>query len=107
MENENRIVELLAESLIKFDAMIDGHNALIEGHKALIEGQKQTNERLTSMDQRLDSIDKRLGKVEREIVKLNLQTLENTRAIIKLATEVESIAHLHERVTKLEKEVYK
>ena len=93
MENENRIVELLAESLIKFDAMIDGHNTLIEG-------QKQTNERL-------DSIDKRLGKVEREIVKLNHQTTENTRAIFKLASEVESIAHLHERVTKLEKEVYK
>lgn len=79
MENENRIVELLAESLIKFDT--------------LIEGQKTTNERL--------------DRVEREIVKLNLQTSENTRAIFKLATEVENIAHLHERVTKLEKEVYK
>jgi archaellum component FlaC len=93
MENENRIVELLAESLIKFDALIEGHNALIEGQKA-------TNEKLDSMDSRLD-------RVEREIVKLNLQTTENTRAIFKLATEVESIAHLHERVSKLEKEVYK
>jgi hypothetical protein len=93
MENENRIVELLAESLIKFDSLIEGHNALIEGQKALIEGQKNTNQRL--------------DRVEREIVKLNLHTTENTRAIFKLASEVESIAHLHERVTKLEKEVYK
>ncbi len=79
MENEQRIVELLAETLIKFDRMIDE--------------QKQTNNRLQ--------------KLEEGMNKLNLQTTENTRAIIKLANEVENIAHLHERVTKLEKAVYK
>jgi len=79
MENEKRIVELLAESLLKFDEMIDE--------------QKITN--------------KRLEKVESEIIKLNLQTGENSRAIFKLADEVEKIADLHERVNRLEKTVYK
>jgi hypothetical protein len=79
MENEKRIVELLAESLLKFDEMIDE--------------QKITN--------------KRLEKVESEIIKLNLQTGENSRAIFKLADEVEKIADLHERVNRLEKAVYK
>ena len=86
MENEQRIVELLTETLIKFDS-------LIEGQKTLVEGQKVTNDRL--------------DRVEREVVKLNLLTSENTRAIIKLAGEVEKIADLHERVTKLEHTVYK
>lgn len=79
MENEQRIVELLAETLIKFDQMI------VE--------QRQTNNRLE--------------KLEEGMNKLNLQTSENTRAIFKLANEIENIAHLHERVTKLEKTVYK
>jgi uncharacterized protein Yka (UPF0111/DUF47 family) len=86
MENEQRIVELLTETLIKFDS-------LIEGQKTLVEGQKVTNDRL--------------DRVEREVVKLNLLTSENTRALIKLIGEVEKIADLHERVTELEHTVYK
>ncbi|MCX8490057.1 MAG: hypothetical protein ORN54_03215 [Cyclobacteriaceae bacterium] len=93
MENEKRIIELLAESLFKFDQMIDEHKAIVTGLKGMITEQKETNNRL--------------GKLESEVIKLNLQTTENTRAIIKLANEVENIAHLHERVTKLEKTVYK
>jgi hypothetical protein len=93
MENEKRIIELLAESLYKFDQMIDEHKAIVTGLKGMITEQKETNSRL--------------GKLESEVVKLNLQTTENTRATIKLANEVENIAHLHERVTKLEKTVYK
>jgi ubiquinone biosynthesis protein UbiJ len=93
MENEKRIIELLAESLYKFDQMIDEHKAIVTGLKGMITEQKETNSRL--------------GKLESEVVKLNLQNTENTRATIKLANEVENIAHLHERVTKLEKTVYK
>ncbi len=69
MKNEERIVELLAETSIKFDQMI--------------------------------------GKLEGGIVKLNLQTSENPRASIKLSNELERIANLNERVTKLEHAVYK
>jgi archaellum component FlaC len=100
MENESRMVELLAESLFKFDQMIDGH-------KAMVVELKEVNRRLDGIEKRLDSMDQRLGKVESEVIKLNLQTMENTRAIFKLAEEVENIAHLHERVSKLEKVVYK
>ncbi len=79
MENEKRLVEIMAELLIKFDE--------------LLEGQKITNNRL--------------GHLESEMIKLNLQTTENTRAIFKLAEKVEQIGDLHNRVTKLEKVVYK
>jgi predicted RNase H-like nuclease (RuvC/YqgF family) len=79
MHTEQRIVELLAETLIKFDSMIDE--------------QKQTN--------------KRLEKLEDGVAKLNAQTSENTRAVMKLANEFEQVLKLNERVTKLEHTVYK
>ena len=72
MNNENKIVELLAEMLIKHDSMLS-----------------------------------ELKGVKSEMVKLNLQTTENTRAIFKLADRVEKIADLENRVSKLEKTVYK
>ena len=79
MENEKRLVEIMADLVIKFDEFI--------------EGQKETNQRL--------------GKVEDGITKLNLQTAENTRAILKLADKVETIADLENRVSKIEKVVFK
>jgi hypothetical protein len=79
MENENRIAELLAEALIRLDKMIIG--------------QQESN--------------LRLEHVERELNKLNVQTVENTRAIFKLADKVEQIAELDKRVKELEKVVFK
>lgn len=79
MENEKRLVEIMADLVIKFDEFI--------------EGQKETNQRL--------------GKVEDGIIKLNLQSAENTRAILKLADKVETIADLESRVSKIEKVVFK
>ena len=86
MENENRIIELLAESLIKFDQMI------LE--------QKSTNERLNQTNERLSHVEESLNK-------LNLQTAENTRVIFKLADKVDQIAELDKRVKELEKVVFK
>lgn len=86
MENEGRIAELLAESLLRFDK--------------LVVGQEKTNSRL-------DETNDRLSKVERELNKLNIQTVENTRAIFKLADKVDNIAELDKRVKELEKVVYK
>lgn len=86
MENENRIVELLAESLIKQDKFVD---------------------ELRELKSEVRETNRRLEKVESEMIKLNLQTTENARAIFKPADEVAKIADLHQRVTKLEKEVYK
>ena len=86
MHNEERIVELLAESLMKFDRLLDKQDAMV------IE-QKETN--------------KRLENVETGVNKLNVQTSENTRAILKLANEFEQVLKLNERVARLEQAVYK
>jgi hypothetical protein len=67
MENEGRIVELLAETLIKQDQMI---SEMVE-IKSEIKGMKSE-----------------VTSVKSEIIKLNAQTMENTRAIIKLANEI-------------------
>ena len=86
MENEKRLVELMADMLIKQDEMID---------------------ELKGANKRLEHLDTQIVDVKSELIKLNLQTSQNTRAILKLANEVENIADLNERVTKLEKVVYK
>ncbi|MEQ9423302.1 MAG: hypothetical protein RJQ09_02705 [Cyclobacteriaceae bacterium] len=79
MKNEERIIELLAE---------------------MVHNQDITN-------QRLEKLENKMSNVEEGIVKLNLQTSENTRAILKLADEVKGIADINKRVTKLEKAVFK
>jgi hypothetical protein len=83
MENQRKIEELLADSLKKQDQFI--------------EQQKETNNRLDQTNSRLDTIDQSLyriegktDKVEEQLVKLNLQTNENSRAILKLADAVEA-----------------
>lgn len=93
MENEKRIVELLAETLIKQDQMI----AEMVGIKGEVKDMKSE----------VINVKSEIKDMKSEIVKLNLQTTENTRAILKLANEVEKISHLHDRVTKLESVVYK
>jgi len=86
MENENRIAGLLAEALIRLDQMVGE--------------QKITNDSL-------ENVNNRLGHVEGELQKLNLQTVENTRAIFKLADKVDQIAELDKRVKELDKIVFK
>lgn len=86
MENEGRIAELLAEALLRLDKLVVSHD--------------KTNDQL-------DETNNRLAKVERELNKLNVQTVENTRAIFKLADKIDNIAELDKRVKKLEKVVYK
>ena len=61
----------MADLLIKFDEFI--------------EGQKVTNHRL-------ENVEGGIGKVKNEIVKLNLHTAENTRATIKIADKIDTIA---------------
>lgn len=64
MENEGRIVELLVESLKKQDGIIDQL--------------KESNQRLYVLESKSD-------KVEEQLIKLNLQTSENTSALLKFA----------------------
>ena len=63
-------------------------------------------ELLAEMIQKQDQIVEELKGVKTEIVKLNLQS-ENTRAIFKLADKVDQTTDLENRISKLEKTVYK
>ena len=79
MKNEEKIIELLAE---------------------MVQNQDQTNQRLDQTNQRLENL-------EHQVEKLNVQTQENTRAIVKLADKLEDFANHEQRIVKLENEVFK
>lgn len=79
MENEGKIVESLSEMLHKFDVL--------------------TGE-VINLKSEMVGVNHRLGKVEDEIVKLNLISADNSRSLMKLADN-------NDRITRLEKEVFK
>ena len=79
MKNEQKIVELLSEMLLRFDIL---------------------NDEVRSMNKRIGKVESGLGKVEREIVKLNLISAENSRSLFKMADN-------NERILRLEKAVFK
>ena len=83
MKNEQRIVELLAEMLQKFDLL-----------------NERVDKLTLTVDSRLSKVEKGLGKVESEIVKLNLISSENSRGLLKLADN-------NDRISRLEKAVFK
>ena len=93
MKNEAKIVELLSEMLIRQDSMV------VEI--------KNVKREVTGVKQEVTGLKHEVTGLKGEMVKLNLQSAENTRAIFKLAQSVDQIADLHNRVTKLEKTVYK
>jgi hypothetical protein len=118
MENENRIVELLAEMLIRQDRTVDELRNVKFEVVGIRDQVKETNQRLDQTNQRLDQTNQRLDQTierldrferntEEQLIKLNIQTVENSRAIFKLAENVKEIANLHDRVWNLEKAVYK
>lgn len=90
MKNEDKIIELLAEMVQKQDQMA--------------QNQAETNRRLESLEKTTND---RFERVEKAIAKLNVQTKENTRAIVKLADKVEDYAKHEERIQKLERVVFK
>ena len=81
-----KLFELLAEMVFKQDQMI---------------------EEIKLVKTEIGGVKSEVGGVKSEVIKLNLQTAENTRAILKLADKVDSIADLENRVTKIEKAVFK
>ncbi len=104
MKNEDKIVELLAESLKKFDRLSDQMETLtsrVDNISDRVDNLTSRVDNLTSrVDNLTDHVDERLNKVEREIVKLNLISAENSRSLIKLADT-------YDRITRLEKAVFK
>ena len=87
MKNEEKIVELLAEMLHKFDVLTEE----VIGVKTEVK----------NLDRRLEKVELKMGDVEKEIAKLNLISSENSRSIIKL------VDHYDERFNRLEKVVFK
>jgi predicted nuclease with TOPRIM domain len=81
MENQSRILELVAEALKRLDQMVGE--------------QKETNQRLEGTNQRLE-------RVESEISRLTLQTAENSGAIMKLADKLEVVFQHEKRILVLE-----
>ena len=100
MKNEAKIVELLSEMLIRQDSMV----VEIKNVKREVTGVKQE---VIGLKQEVSGVKQEVTGLKGEMVKLNLQSAENTRAIFKLAQSVDQIADLHNRVTKLERTVYK
>lgn len=117
MENQSRIEELLAEALKKYDQMLEKHD---ETNRRLtnVEGQlgklDNLEEKLERLDGRLGTIqlkvelsNQRLGNLENQFQKLNLQTAENTRSIIRLRDELQRVLEHEKRISKLEVTAYK
>ena len=79
MAKDDRLVELMAEMLIKQDEMV----------------------------MELRNVKNEVSEVKEEITKLNLVSAENSRAILKLANQMEHFLDLEPRVKKLESAVFK
>jgi hypothetical protein len=121
MENEGKIIELLAESLKRFDKMVDKQNQMVTEQQQMVSMQNQmvlkqtlmvaeqqeTNRRLGNLEVRADKHDKRFESVEKNLISLNLQTVENTRAIFKLADSVDKFGGFNDRLVKIEKILFK
>ncbi|MEK6781274.1 MAG: hypothetical protein AABY93_06190 [Bacteroidota bacterium] len=107
MKNEDRIVELLAEMVFKQDQLVEEIKLVkseIGAVKSEVGGVKSE---VSGVKSEVSGVKSEVSGVKSEIVKLNLQTAENTRAILKLADKVDTIADLENRVTKIERVVFK
>jgi predicted nuclease with TOPRIM domain len=86
MNNEERLIEVMAELLAEVHVMREGMDEMRKDISALRGEQTKTNS---------------------ELSKVNRQLGENTRAILKLADRVEVVPTLMERVIRLETEVFR
>ena len=66
MKNEDRIVEILADSLKKQDQQTELLNILVQGQAQLLLTAKETNQRLGAMEKNLAEI----SELRREIEKI-------------------------------------
>jgi len=59
------------------------------------------------MKKEISSVKKEILNMKGEVVKLNLNTSENSRAVLKLADEIRLVAEHEKRIAKLESIVLK
>jgi len=57
----------------------------------MIDQQKQTNKTLYHLDERTTKVEEQMIYLNNQVTKLNLQTAENTRAILTLAIELKKL----------------
>jgi hypothetical protein len=86
MNNDNRIIELLAE---------------------MVKGQDKLVGEVTQMKNEITGVKNEITEVKREAIKQGLQLAENSRAILKLADEIKLVAEHEKRISKLELTVFK
>ena len=86
MKNEDRIVELLSD---------------------MVKGQDRLTDEVSDLKKEVSGVKTEITKMKGEIVKLNLNTSENSRAILKLADEIRLVAEHERRIVKLESIVLK
>ena len=86
MKNEDRIVELLSD---------------------MVKGQDRLTDEVSDLKKEVSGVKTEITKMKGEIVKLNLNTSENSRAILKLADEIRLVAEHEKRIAKLESIVLK
>jgi len=91
MSRQDRLEEIMAEMLEKQDAMIDEL--------------KGANRRLERVESRLEKMEKGVDKMGKDMQKLNLQSTQNSRALMKLADLLEG--EVVARISRLEDAVYK
>ena len=72
-----------------------------------MENEGKIVELLDDMIIRQDAMVVELREVKGEMVKLNLQTSENSRPVLKLAEELRLVADHERRISKLEQNVFK
>jgi predicted nucleic acid-binding Zn-ribbon protein len=103
MANDDKLVEIM----VKQDLMVEELRGVKNEVSSVKNEVSSVKNEVSSVKNEVSSVKNEVSSVKSEIVKLNLQTAENTRAILTLADKVEHIADLQSRVSKLEKAVFK
>jgi uncharacterized protein YoxC len=108
MQNEEKILELLAEVLHKVDVLsveVNGIKGEVNGIKGEIRGIKGEirgiKDEITDIKDEITDIKDDVKDLKDNVVKLNIISAENSRALMKLADNTEG------RLSRLEKAVFK
>lgn len=93
MQNEERIIELLAESLKRQDQMVEKLTAM---ENQLVDSNNTQKQML-----------KRLDNLEKQQAKTNLEVSEIRLSAMRIAEAIEKMANHEDRIKALEKAVFK
>jgi predicted nucleic acid-binding Zn-ribbon protein len=114
MENQSRIVELLAEVLIKQDefkqelkevkSQVSGLKSEMSGVRGEVVGLK---DEVIGLKEEVVDMKQETVAIKQEMFKLNILTAENSRAIMKLADSLKAVLEHEKRIAKLEVTVFK